>query len=428
MSVLSASLAVSFSLCTSLLFCREGLEDWEFYFRLANASLGATTIHDPLAWYRERYRPKGEWSKIDNEKKEREKFREVYHELWSGAKAWPRPTILSRSSLEAPIFPFCGRPAFLELLSDGVEATIDSQKSCLALSSSEKAKETVTCAFAADINTITRWTASAHSTVSNVLELSTTSSSRIPLYPSIVQQRLALRILYIAQKSSPEALKRAAELCEALRNEEGLLPGEETSFTFVALEEMAWHAAWAEHLLRRKAVTYFSRLRRCTLDVHLLSRFLVHEADRSLYLWHLKAMRRASVTVVDEVSCENDCSAKKHAAIINPTGKRVQLRGIEINQSLVLVSGTETVQAKEKGRMTEKLTCENEPNLIECIREAVVVENSSGTFPSNITVEQVQEPLSWLLHNERPTGPFVASPFLTSKVPYGLEDPKGGTL
>ncbi len=64
---------------------REGLEDWDFWLKLAAAGHWGGTIHEPLGWYRRRGSHTETWSNWDdgpNEQKFKHRLRKRYPELW----------------------------------------------------------------------------------------------------------------------------------------------------------------------------------------------------------------------------------------------------------------------------------------------------------------------------------------------------------
>lgn len=78
---------------------REGLEDWEFWLRCANAGYWGTTIPEYLDWYRRRPVHKDRWTNWDGAERQRafhEKLRQRYPRLWKGGfpqveKKWHMP-------------------------------------------------------------------------------------------------------------------------------------------------------------------------------------------------------------------------------------------------------------------------------------------------------------------------------------------------
>jgi glycosyltransferase involved in cell wall biosynthesis len=66
---------------------REGLEDWDFWLRCANAGYWGGTLPEYLDWYRRRSTHNDRWANWDNASRQqafRARLRQRYHKLWNG--------------------------------------------------------------------------------------------------------------------------------------------------------------------------------------------------------------------------------------------------------------------------------------------------------------------------------------------------------
>ena len=71
---------------------RDGLEDWDFWLNCADHGYWGGTVHEPLSWYRRRSAHGDQWGNWDGADREgafRDKLKERYPGLWSGA--FPQP-------------------------------------------------------------------------------------------------------------------------------------------------------------------------------------------------------------------------------------------------------------------------------------------------------------------------------------------------
>jgi len=73
---------------------REGVEDWDFWLRCANAGHWGGTVPEFLAWYRRRPAHSDRWTTWDDPqwwKRLRATFRQKYGKLWNGQFPQPQP-------------------------------------------------------------------------------------------------------------------------------------------------------------------------------------------------------------------------------------------------------------------------------------------------------------------------------------------------
>ena len=80
---------------------REGLEDWDFWLRCANAGYWGGTVPEYLDWYRRRPTHSDRWADWDNASRQqtfRARLRQRYPKLWSGA--FPQIRLRQQQPLE----------------------------------------------------------------------------------------------------------------------------------------------------------------------------------------------------------------------------------------------------------------------------------------------------------------------------------------
>uniref|UniRef100_A0A7S3G0Z0 Glycosyltransferase 2-like domain-containing protein n=1 Tax=Palpitomonas bilix TaxID=652834 RepID=A0A7S3G0Z0_9EUKA len=251
-----------------------GLEDWDFFLRLANSSLWGITIHEPLSWYRQRNRSPGEWPALENERSERETLRKKYSQLWRGEKSWPSVSMKKRHSLHEE---YCFSRKTLDVALPQLYKDAKSSS-------------------AGDDQGPVSW--GEELIVSSQLAL-------------LVQRPSEKHgVIFLSRDTSADSLRQAVHECDAVRS-----LGTNQTFLFVSLA--AYEETWLSvstirnSVHRSREASLLAKLRQCTNDVHFVDLFLSNGPDIASYLVYLSVSRS-----IAEVRT-SDASVVKVGSVLN---------------------------------------------------------------------------------------------------------------